>query len=80
MVFRTWFSGLGISTLGPVFSHSRFPRSKPENFKDVIFRMWDLNFGTWISHRRFTLAFGHGHPLVSYKEQVIKISKYSLCT
>jgi hypothetical protein len=30
--FRIWFSGLGISTLGPGFSHSRFPRSKPENF------------------------------------------------
>jgi hypothetical protein len=32
MIFRTWFSGLGISTLGPGFSHSRFPRLKPENF------------------------------------------------
>jgi hypothetical protein len=30
--FRIWFSGLGISTLGLGFSHSRFPRSKPENF------------------------------------------------
>ncbi len=30
--FRIWFSGLGISTLGPGFSHSRFPRPKPENF------------------------------------------------
>jgi hypothetical protein len=26
--------------------------------------MWDLNFGTWISHRGFKVAFGHGHPLV----------------
>jgi hypothetical protein len=26
--------------------------------------MWDLNFGTWISHRGFTVAFDHGHPLV----------------
>jgi hypothetical protein len=26
--------------------------------------MWDLNFGTWISHRGFTVAFGHRHPLV----------------
>jgi len=26
--------------------------------------MWDFNFGTWISHRGFTVAFGHGHPLV----------------
>ncbi len=25
--------------------------------------MWDLNFGTWISHKGFTVAFGHGHPL-----------------
>jgi hypothetical protein len=32
----------------------------------VIFRKWDLNFGTWISHRGFTMAFGHGHPLVTY--------------
>jgi hypothetical protein len=24
MVFRTWFSGLGISTLGPGFSHRGF--------------------------------------------------------
>jgi hypothetical protein len=30
--FRIWFSGLGISTLEPGFSHSRFPRSKLENF------------------------------------------------
>ncbi len=30
--FRIWFSGLGISTLGPGFSHLRFPRAKPENF------------------------------------------------
>ncbi len=30
--FKIWFSRLGISTLGPRFSHSRFPRSKPENF------------------------------------------------
>jgi hypothetical protein len=42
-------------------------------FQDMVFRtwdlnfgtwMWDLNFGTWISHRGFTVAFGHGHPLV----------------
>jgi hypothetical protein len=30
--------------------------------------MWDLNFGTWISHRGFTVAFGHGHPLVLSNE------------
>jgi len=30
--FRIWFSGLGISTLGLGFSHSQFPRLKPENF------------------------------------------------
>jgi len=30
--FRIWFSRLGISTLGPGFSHSQFPRPKPENF------------------------------------------------
>jgi hypothetical protein len=30
--FRIWFSGLGISTLGLGFSHSRFPRLQPENF------------------------------------------------
>jgi hypothetical protein len=29
--------------------------------------MWDLNFGTWISHRGFTVAFGHEHPLVKSK-------------
>jgi hypothetical protein len=28
--------------------------------------MWDFNFGTWISHRGFTVAFGRGHPLVLY--------------
>ncbi len=37
MVFRTWFSGLGISTLGPGFSHSWFPRPKPENFFFFVF-------------------------------------------
>jgi hypothetical protein len=31
--------------------------------------MWDLNFGTWISHRGFTLAFGHGHPLVLIRRE-----------
>ncbi len=36
----TWFSGLGISTLGP------------GKFQDMVFRTWDLNFGAWI----FTLA------------------------
>jgi len=30
--FQDMVLGLGISTLGPGFSHSRFPRSKPENF------------------------------------------------
>jgi hypothetical protein len=30
--FRIWFSRLGISTLGPGFSHSRFPRPELENF------------------------------------------------
>jgi hypothetical protein len=39
----------------------------------LIFRMWDLDFGTWISHsglhmiqeaRDFTVSEGHGHPLV----------------
>jgi hypothetical protein len=42
----------------------------------VIFKMWDLNFGTWISHsglhmiqeaRNFTVSKGHGHPLVQSK-------------
>jgi len=41
----------------------------------LIFRMWDLNFGTWISHsgfhmiqeaRDFIVSEGHGHPLVIY--------------
>jgi hypothetical protein len=36
----TWFSGLGISTLGP------------GKFQDMVFRTWDLIFGAWI----FTLA------------------------
>ncbi len=39
----------------------------------LIFRMWDFNFGTWISHsglhmiqeaRDFIVSEGHGHPLV----------------
>jgi hypothetical protein len=42
----------------------------------MIFRMWDLNFGTWISHsglhmiqeaRDFTVSKGHGHPLMCLK-------------
>jgi hypothetical protein len=32
--------------------------------------MWDLNFGTWISHKGFTVAFGHGHPLVVDEEKL----------
>ncbi len=35
--------------------------------------MWDLNFGTWISHRGFTVAFGHGHPLVVEQVGAVKI-------
>jgi hypothetical protein len=38
--------------------------------------MWDLNFGTWISHRGFTVAFGHGHPLVKLKEKRKRNGKY----
>jgi hypothetical protein len=69
--------------LGPGFSHSRFPRPKPENY-----------FGTWISHRGashdpepgiflahdfqdmdgepgdFTVSEGHRYPLV-YKNLTI---------
>jgi len=33
--------------------------------------MWDLNFGTWISHRGFTVAEGHGHPLVYLKNALL---------
>ncbi len=55
MVFRTWFSGLGISTLGLGFSHSRFPRSKLEknlgrDFQDVGSQFWDLDFTQGASH------------------------------
>ncbi len=73
MVFKTWFSRLGISTLGPGFSHSRFPRPKLENFQDVIFRMWDLNFGTWISHRGLHRGLHSGlrpwAPTSNYRRQ-----------
>jgi hypothetical protein len=37
--------------------------------------MWDLNFGTWISHRGFTVAFGHGHPLVCVNE-IVKLNEW----
>ncbi len=43
MVFKTWFSGLGISTLGPGFSHSQFPRPKPEIFL-IFFRVFFFFF------------------------------------
>jgi hypothetical protein len=39
-------------------------------FQDMVFKTWDLNFETWISHRGFTVAFGHGHPLV--REEINK--------
>jgi len=55
--FRTWFSGLGISTLGPGFSHSRFPR-----FSGCGISILGPGFHTG----GFTVAFGHGHPLVGY--------------
>jgi len=41
----------------------------------LIFSMWDLNFGTWISHsglhmiqeaHDFTVSEGHKHPLVLF--------------
>jgi hypothetical protein len=58
MVFRTWFSGLGISTLGPGFSHSRFSGCGisilAHDFQDMDGEPGD-----------FTVSEGHGHPLVS---------------
>ncbi len=42
----------------------------------LIFRMWDFNFGTWISHsglhmiqeaHDFIVSEGHEHPLVIIK-------------
>jgi hypothetical protein len=65
MVFKTWFSGLEISTLGPGFSHSRFPRPKPENFSGCGISILGPGFHTG----GFTVAFGHGHPLVLFKKR-----------
>jgi hypothetical protein len=30
----------------------------------MVFRTWYSRLGTWISHRGFRVAFGHGLPLV----------------
>jgi hypothetical protein len=40
MVFRTWFSGLGISTFEAweILGYG---------FQDMVFETWDLNFGAW---------------------------------
>jgi hypothetical protein len=72
MVFKTWFLGLEISTLGP------------GKFLDMVFRTWFSRLGIstlgpGFSHRGFRVAFGHGHPLVflkthieRYNEKIIK--------
>jgi hypothetical protein len=52
MVFGTWDLNFGACKI------LRY------GFQDMIFKTWDPNFETWISHRGFTVAFGHGHPLV----------------
>jgi hypothetical protein len=53
----------------------------------LIFRMWDLNFGTWISlsglhmiqeARDFTVSEGDGHPLVSLDITKLHINKILL--
>jgi len=54
MIFRTWDPQF----LETWSLHSGFPRPKKTweilgyDFKDMVFRTWDLNFGAWI----FTLA------------------------
>jgi hypothetical protein len=63
MVFRTWFSGLGISSLGPGKFQDMVFRTWDLNFgaweilgygfQDMVFRTWDLNFGAGFSHSRF---------------------------
>jgi hypothetical protein len=83
MVFRTWFSRLGISTFGAweILGYG---------FQDMVFETWDLNlwglgnFRIWFSghgfrdlgsqplgpgfsHQGFRVAIGHGHPLVKIK-------------
>jgi hypothetical protein len=30
----------------------------------MVFRTWFSRLGTWISHKGFRVAFGHGLPLV----------------
>jgi hypothetical protein len=49
---RTWFSRCEISVLGR--TRCGFPRPKPGNFLDMIFRMWDPQFlETWSLHSGF---------------------------
>jgi len=49
---RTWFSGREISVLGR--TRCGFPKPKPGNFLDMIFRMWDPQFlETWSLHFGF---------------------------
>ncbi len=49
---RTWFSGREISVLGR--TRCGFPRPKPGNFLDMIFKTWDLQFlETWSLHSGF---------------------------
>jgi len=49
---RTWFSGREISVLGHTWCG--FPRPKPGNFLDMIFKTWDPQFfETWSLHSGF---------------------------
>ncbi len=49
---KTWFSGREISVLGR--TGYGFPRPKPGNFLDMIFKTWDPQFlETWSLHSRF---------------------------
>ncbi len=52
MYSRTWFSRREISVLGR--TRCGFPRPKPGNFLDMIFRRWDPQFlETWSLHSGF---------------------------
>jgi hypothetical protein len=36
----------------------------------MVFKTWFSRLGTWISHRGFRVAFGHGLPLVIVKTKL----------
>jgi hypothetical protein len=90
--FRIWFSGHGFQDLGSQLWGLDFHTRSFQDQNLKIFRMWFSGceisiLGPGFHTRGFKVAFGHGHPLVSFKrttammyEILVFLSYSQLCS